>query len=88
MSENYQDSLTDILQFHLGLQQMEANRVVKVLTVLATLSLPLVGITSYYGMNFEHFPELDVRYPHAYVAAITVLVTGFVFVLLKWRKWI
>jgi magnesium transporter len=88
LTDNYQDSLTDILQVHLSLQQMQVNRVVKVLTVLATLSVPLVAITSYYGMNFHHFPELDIRYPHAYVAALTLLSTGFVFALLKWKKWI
>ncbi len=88
LTDNYQDSLTDILQVHLSLQQMQVNRVVKVLTVLATLSLPLVAITSYYGMNFHHFPELDIPYPHVYVAVLTLILTGIVFVLLKWRKWI
>ncbi|MFH0909782.1 MAG: magnesium transporter CorA family protein [bacterium] len=86
--DNLREALTNTLQVHLNVQQMQVNRVIKVLTVLATLSLPLVAITSYYGMNFHRFPELDVRYPHAYVAMLTLLSTGFVFVLLKWRKWL
>jgi magnesium transporter len=88
LTETYQDSLTDVLQVHVNLQQMQVNRVIKVLTVLATLSVPLVAITSYYGMNFHHFPELDVAHPHLYVGALAMVSTGIVFALLKWRKWI
>ena len=88
LAENYRDSLNETLQVHLSLQQMQVNRVVKVLTVLATLSLPLVAVTSYYGMNFHRFGELDIAYPHTYVWAITLVSTSVIFVLLKWRKWL
>lgn len=88
LAENYRDSLNETMQVHLNLQQMQINRVIKVLTVLATLSLPLVAITSYYGMNFEHLPELQTRYPHAFVFGITAVVTGLIYFLLKLKKWL
>jgi magnesium transporter len=88
LTDNYRDQLTDTLQIHLNIQQMQVNRVIKVLTVLATLSVPLVAVTSYYGMNFRHFTELDLRHPHEYVWAITLASTGFLFLMLKRKKWL
>ncbi len=40
LAETYRESLTSTLQIHLNLQQMSINRVIKVLTILATLSMP------------------------------------------------
>lgn len=65
-ADNYRDSLISVLQVHLNLQQMEINRVIKVLTVLATLSMPVLIVTSYYGMNVGHIPNLDWPWRQAY----------------------
>jgi magnesium transporter len=57
LAETYRDSLTDTLQVHLNLQQMQVNKVIKVLTVMATLTVPFLAITSFYGMNIRHMPN-------------------------------
>lgn len=64
MAESYRDSLTNILQVHLNLQQTQVNQVIKVLTVLATLALPAFIITSFYGMNVPHFPPISPEESH------------------------
>ncbi len=51
VADNYREALIGILQVHLNLQQMQINQIIKVLTVLATLSLPILAVTSFYGMN-------------------------------------
>jgi magnesium transporter len=88
LTEHYRLQLTDTLQVHLNMQQMQVNRVIKVLTVLATLSMPIVVVTSYYGMNFHNFGELDVRYPHAWVFGLTFLLTAGVYILLRKKRWL
>ncbi len=90
LSENYKDSLMNILQVHLNLQQMQVNHVIKVLTVLATLSMPILIITSYYGMNIQHMPNTgwpDWKWAYAFIWGITALCTGTIFWLLKRKKW-
>jgi len=88
LTEYYRETLTNILQIHLNLQQMEVNRVIKILTVLATLSLPIVVITSFYGMNFQHMPELQWRYPYLWIMLVTALSAGTIYWFLRRNKWL
>ncbi len=88
-ADNYRDALTGILQVHLNLQQTQVNEVIKVLTVLATLALPMFIITSFYGMNFPHFPpsETNLFTAYGWVFAVTLVCTGLLFWFLKRKKW-
>jgi magnesium transporter len=88
-TDAYRDSLTNTLQVHLNLQQMQVNRVIKVLTVLATLCMPALIVTSFYGMNVGHIPNTTWSWQSSYLAIliITGLSTGLVYWLLKQRKW-
>ena len=88
MTDNYREALTNTMQVHLNLQQNQTNRVTKVLTVLATLSMPIVVITSFYGMNFRHMPELEVPHAHLFVFAITAIVTALIYWILKRKDWL
>jgi magnesium transporter len=88
MAEDFRDSLNSTLQVYLNMQQLQANRVMKVLTVLATLSIPFVAVTSFYGMNFRHIPELDVKNAHLFVFVLTALFTALIFWLLKRKRWL
>jgi magnesium transporter len=90
MTESYRDSLTNILQVHLNLQQTEVNKVIKVLTVLATLALPSFIITSFYGMNFGHYPSSNTGPADAYtwVFGITGVCTIALYWWLRHKKWL
>jgi magnesium transporter len=90
MTETYRDSLTNVLQVHLNLQQTQVNQVIKVLTVLATLALPIFVITSFYGMNFGHFPpeNSDAGTAYLWVFGVTGLCTGALYLWLKRKKWL
>jgi magnesium transporter len=56
--ETYRDILTGVLDVHLTATANRTNDIVKVLTIYATLALPFLLITSYYGMNFADLPLL------------------------------
>lgn len=90
MAESYRDSLTSVLQVHLNLQQTQVNQVIKVLTVLATLVLPIFVITSFYGMNFSHFPPEGSNPLTAYlwVFGVTGVCTGALYWWLKRKGWL
>lgn len=94
-AETYGDSLTGLMQLHLSLQQSQVNHVIKVLTVLATLALPIVAVTSFYGMNINHFPPtFEGRGStwawgpaYAYIFGLSGLLTGLIYLYLKRKKW-
>jgi magnesium transporter len=56
----------------------------KVLTVIATIFIPLTFISGVYGMNFEHMPELGWRY--GYFAILGVMAVAVIFMLRYFKK--
>jgi magnesium transporter len=68
---------------------MQINRVIKVLTVLATLSLPVVAITSFYGMNLKLVEfEIPAQWAHLYIFGISGLFIGFLYWLMRRHNWL
>jgi magnesium transporter len=63
------------------------NAVMKVLTIIATLFIPLTFIAGVYGMNFEHMPELEWRYGYAVVWGVMICVAATMLVYFRRRKW-
>ncbi len=61
-TETYRDILTGVLEVHLTAAANRTNDIVKVMTLFATVTLPILLITGYYGMNFEHLPLLHNPY--------------------------
>ena len=90
LAEGYRESLNNVLQIHLNLQQTQVNQVIKVLTVLATLARPIFIVTSFYGMNFGHFPKdmSPPRLAYAWVFGITGVITGLLYWWIKRKKWL
>lgn len=71
------DILSSLLDAHIGLLSNRLNEVMRYLTVIATILMTVTFISSVYGMNFHHMPELDK--PWAYPAVLLLmLVVGIV----------
>lgn len=87
-ADSYRDALTGIMQTHLALQQADLNRVIKVLTVITVLIAPAQIITSFYGMNFTHMPELNIPFAHLFVLGITIAITVVIYRLLNRKHWL
>ena len=87
MAENARDSLTNVLQVHLNIQQMQVNHIIKVLTVMATLCMPALVVTSYYGMNIYHWPALEDPHGWIWVCVITGVSTILLYFYLRRRGW-
>ena len=58
------------MEVYLSVQNQRLNEVMKVLTVIATIFIPLTTIASIYGMNFKHMPELEWRYGYAWALGL------------------
>ena len=90
IADNYREALTGTLQVHLNLQQMQINQIIKVLTVLATLSLPILAVTSFYGMNIKHMPNTEWpswEYAYLWILGLVALWTALIWWWLKKKGW-
>ena len=85
--ELYRDMLAGMLDIYLSSVSYKMNAVMKVLTIIATIFIPLTFITSIFGMNFEYMPELHWKYGYAMVWGIMVSAVGFMMYYFKKMKW-
>jgi magnesium transporter len=76
-----------LMETHLSMMSYKMNEVMKVLTVIATIFIPLTFIVGIYGMNFPNMPELE--WPWAYFALWGVMICVVLFMLFyfKRKKW-
>jgi len=86
-AQGYMDSLTGILQIYLNMSSNQTGEVIKLLTLFTIITTPMMLIGTWYGMNFDHMPEL--RWPYSYAAAIliTVALTAGAYAYFRKRKW-
>ena len=84
MVEGVRDVLSSILDLHLSLVSNRMNEIMKVLTIIATIFIPLTFVAGVYGMNFAHMPELGWKY--GYPAALALMLTMFVMMVRWFRK--
>jgi magnesium transporter len=68
--ESLRETAVSVMEVYLSVQNQRLNEVMKVLTVIATLFIPLTFIASIYGMNFKHMPELEWRYGYAWALGL------------------
>jgi magnesium transporter len=68
------DILTEALNLHMSLVGHRTNQVMKKLTAVSVVFLPLSFLAGVYGTNFDHLPELHWRFGYLYFWLLTVLV--------------
>jgi magnesium transporter len=81
--ETYRDSLSGMLDIYLSSLSNRMNEIMKVLTIIATIFIPLTFIAGVYGMNFEYMPELKWRWGYFIVWGVMIFIALF---MLKWFR--
>lgn len=85
--DTYREILSGSMDIYLSSVSNKMNEIMKVLTIIATIILPLTLITGIYGMNFHYMPELYFRYGY-YIILILMSVITLIFILFfKRKKW-
>ncbi|MGH6914973.1 MAG: magnesium/cobalt transporter CorA [Geminicoccales bacterium] len=91
MTETYRDFATNLFELYLSTVSNRMNEVMKVLTIIATIFMPLSFIASIYGMNFNaekspwNMPELDWYFGYPFALLLMALVAAVMLVMF-WRK--
>jgi len=86
--ETYRDMLSGMLDIYLSSVSNRLNAVMKVLTVIATIFMPLTFLAGIYGMNFKYMPELDWRWGYPVIWLIMIGIGVFMLVYFRKKKWL
>ena len=86
MLDSFRDETASVLELHLSAVSNRMNNVIKRLTVIATIGLPLTVVTSYYGMNFK-LPEYEWAYSEWYALGLMVATALGTWLYLRFRRW-
>ena len=86
--ETYRDMLAGMLDTYLSTVSNKMNEVMKVLTIISTIFIPLTFIAGIYGMNFEFMPELKSPLGYPLVWVVMLLVAAGMVVFFKRKHWL
>jgi magnesium transporter len=86
--ENYREVLSSMLDIYLSSLSNSMNLVMKTLTIIATIFMPLTFIAGIYGMNFVYMPELKWKFGYLFVWVIISIVSVIMYVYFKRKKWL
>jgi magnesium transporter len=86
--ETYRDTTTTMVDMYMSSVSNRLNEIMRVLTLIATLFIPLTFIVGIYGMNFEHMPELGWRWGYAAVWALMLGLTAVMLAFFRRRHWL
>jgi magnesium transporter len=88
ISEGYRDLVTSALDAYLSVQSNRMNEIMKALTLMSTVMMPLTFIVGLYGMNFKHMPELEWIWGYPSVIGFMLLVVTGILLWFRHRGWI
>ena len=86
--ESFRDMISGMLDIYLSSISNRMNSVMKVLTIIATIFIPLTFIAGLYGMNFKYMPELEWKWGYLAVLAVIILMGLGMLLFFKRKKWL
>jgi len=86
--ELYNNLVSDQLNTHNTLVSNKMNQVMKVLTIFASIFIPLTFIAGIYGMNFKYIPELEFKLGYLFFWILTIIIGVTLILFFKKKKWL
>lgn len=80
--------LEGLANLYYAVQGQRMNEIMKLLTIVSSIFIPLTFIVGVYGMNFEHMPELKLKYGYFIALAIMALIAVFLLFYFRKRGWL
>jgi magnesium transporter len=86
--ETYRDLLSGIMDIYLSTNANRMNEVMKVLTIMSSIFIPVTFIAGVYGMNFDNMPELHTRNGYFITCGVMLAVILGLSIYFKTKKWL
>jgi magnesium transporter len=87
LSESIRDIVSGAMDIYLNSTSLRLNEIMKALTIVSTIFLPMSFFAGVYGMNFHYFPEITWPYGYAYVWALFIAIFVGMLIFFKKRGW-
>jgi magnesium transporter len=85
--ESFRDLVAGMIDIYLSSLSMKLNEVMKVLTIIATIFIPLTFVVGIYGMNFRYMPELTWRFGYPAVMLVVLAIGVSMLIYFRKKKW-
>lgn len=86
--ESYRETIAGMLDIYLSNLSNRMNEIMKLLTIMATIFIPLTFIAGVYGMNFKYMPELEWHWGYFFIWGVMLAVVLAMLAYFKHRKWL
>lgn len=86
--ENYREMSSSLMDLHLSMVNHRLNEVMKLLTVISTIFIPLTFLVGVYGMNFKFMPELDWSAGYPFALALMAASVAAPFIYFRRKGWL
>lgn len=86
--ETFRDLLSGMLDIYLSSISNRMNEVMKVLTIIATIFIPLTLVAGIYGMNFKYMPELEWQWAYPLVILVMIGISFFMLIYFRRKRWL
>lgn len=86
--ETFRDMLSGMLDIYLSSVSNRMNEVMKVLTIIATIFIPLTFVAGLYGMNFKFMPELEWPWGYPFVLLVMFAIGILMVIYFRKKKWV
>ena len=80
--------IVGLMEMQLTVVSNKMNSVMKVLTIISTIFIPMTFIAGVYGMNFENIPELSFKYGYYIFWIVIVIILILLILFFKRKKWL
>jgi magnesium transporter len=86
--ETLRDLLSGMVDLYVSTVSHRLNEIIKVLTIISTIFIPLTFIVGVYGMNFVHMPEIQYRWSYPILWGIMILIAAGMMVFFRRKRWL
>lgn len=86
--DTFRDMIASMMESYLTVISNRMNEIMKTLTIIATIVLPLTLITGIYGMNFAFMPELQWEYGYPAALLLMAIIAAIMLIYFRTKKWI
>lgn len=85
--DSQSESLTSLMEFYMSQVSNQMNKVMQMLTIIATIFIPLTFLAGIYGMNFQHMPELAWKWSYPVLLLIMLVIGVSMYIYMRRKKW-
>ena len=86
--ETFRDMVSGMIDIYLSGLSYKMNEIMKVLTLIATIFIPLTFVVGLYGMNFKYMPEIEWEYGYYAVLVVMAVMVAVMLTYYRKKKWI